>query len=89
MNTLKQHPPSPLTREKLDQAGCGTPNCQHDHTVLFLNSRCHPRGGTESSYDKRTGTITVKCKICKAFIAEVLVAEKSPANILQFTRPMK
>lgn len=86
---LKQRPPLPLTREHLDQTGCGTPNCQHDHTVLYLHARCHPREGTVSSYDKRTGTITVKCKRCKALVVEVLIAEKSPANILQFIRPTK
>ena len=65
-----------LTREQLDTFGCGTPNCGHDHTVLFLHSACHPLAGTRASYDKRTGNLTIECKRCKKLVAEVKVSDE-------------
>jgi hypothetical protein len=65
-----------LTCEQLDPAGCGSPNCNHDHTVLYLYARCHPNAGAMVSYDKRTSSIRVMCRRCKAEIAEVAVASK-------------
>jgi hypothetical protein len=64
----------PLTRAKLDSMGCGMPDCGHDHTVLYLHSRCHPASGVSAHYDKRTGTLTINCRSCKTFIAEIAVA---------------
>lgn len=63
-----------LTRVELDQGGCGTPGCQHDHTVLYLHGRCHPSAGARVSYDKRAGNISVVCRRCDAPIAEIAVA---------------
>jgi hypothetical protein len=63
-----------LTRKQLDVAGCGQPNCEHDHTVLFLHGACHPNAGTRVSYDKRTGELTVECRRCKKLVAQVKVS---------------
>jgi hypothetical protein len=65
-----------LSREQLDVAGCGSPNCGHDHTVLFLHSVCHPSAGTRASYDKRTGLLTIECKRCDRLVAHVKVADR-------------
>jgi hypothetical protein len=65
-----------LTRQTLADQGCGTPFCGHDHTVLFLHSRCHVNGGTSVSYDKRTGELTIVCARCKTLVAKVKVAEE-------------
>lgn len=73
-----------LTREELDQGGCGTPGCTHDHTVLFLYGRCHPSAGGRVSYDKRTGSLRVVCRRCEDLIAEVAVA-KSPGDAKRWT----
>lgn len=67
-----------LTREQLDQGGCGTPGCTHDHTVLYLHGRCHPSTGARVSYDKRTGTLAVACRRCSALIAVVLSLTARP-----------
>ena len=64
-----------LTREQLDQSGCGTPGCGHDHTVLYLHGRCHPSAGSRVSYDKRTGNISVVCRRCSEPIAVIAVAD--------------
>lgn len=69
-----------LTREQLDQGGCATPDCGHDHTVLYLHGRCHPSAGARVSYDKRTGNISVVCRRCNEPIAEIAVAGKSAAD---------
>jgi hypothetical protein len=65
-----------LSRKQLDVAGCGEPNCDHDHTVLFLHSVCHPNAGTRVNYDKRTGLLTIECRRCKKLIAHVKVASE-------------
>jgi hypothetical protein len=64
----------PLNRAALDKAGCDNPNCGHDHTVLFLQSACHPGGGVEAAYDKRTGLLTIRCNVCERRVVEVEVA---------------
>lgn len=66
--------PEALTREQLDAAGCGTPNCGHDHSVLFLHAMCHPKAGTRVSYAKSTGELTVACRVCKKLVAKLKVA---------------
>jgi len=63
-----------LTREILDHEGCGNPACTHDHTVLFLHASCHPHHGTQVSYDKRTGAVSIECVVCERLIAEIAVA---------------
>lgn len=69
---MKTH--KPLTRAALDRAGCGTPGCGHDHTVLFLNPVCHPSGGVDVSYDKRTGLLSIRCNTCERRVGDVEVA---------------
>jgi hypothetical protein len=64
-----------LTRKKLDEMGCGMPNCDHDHTVLYFHSRCHLAAGTTAKYDKRTGLVTMMCRECEKFICEIKVAK--------------
>lgn len=65
-----------LSRKQLDAAGCGTPNCGHDHTVLHLHSVCHPAAGSRASYDKLTGLLTIECRRCQKLIAQVKVASE-------------
>jgi len=67
--------PLPLTRKQLDVAGCGTPNCDHDHSELYLVQACHPHRGVEAKYVKATGTLLITCQICDAPVAEVRVQE--------------
>lgn len=64
----------PLTKAALDIAGCDTPNCGHDHSVVFLTPACHPGGGVEIAYDKRTGHLRITCNVCERRVAEVEVA---------------
>ena len=73
-----------LTRDELDQGGCGTPGCAHDHSVMFLVARCHPNAGSTVMYDKRTGNIRVMCARCEDPIADVAVA-KSAADAKRWT----
>jgi hypothetical protein len=63
-----------LTRKELDEATCQSPGCTHqDHGPLHLHSRCHPSAGTRVAYAQ--GILTIRCRKCEAFIAQVLVAE--------------
>lgn len=66
-----------LTRVELDQCGCDTPGCGHDHTVLYLHGRRHRSAGQLVSYDKRTGNIRIACRRCDAVVAEIAVAAKT------------
>ena len=65
-----------LTQKELNQAGCGIPNCDHDHSVLFLHSRCHMGRPTTVRYIKETGTISVRCAVCDSVVAEIKVAHE-------------
>lgn len=64
---------STLTRRDLDPMGCDTPNCGHDHTVLYLTPACHS-APTRVRYDKRTGAIAVVCGKCQSLVCEIAVA---------------
>ena len=65
-----------LFRQDLDAGGCSTPDCGHDHSVLYLVGACHPDGGTDISYEKRTGFLTVRCSACKKLVAEIAVSRE-------------
>lgn len=65
----------PLTAADLDRAQCSAPGCTHeDHTYLFLHNRCHPRAGSNVAYNMITKTLTVRCRHCERFSAEIAVA---------------
>jgi hypothetical protein len=66
---------SALTRQELDRSGCGTPNCQHDHSVLYLEPRCHVGAGVFAKYTKATGAISFSCAKCRKPIIEIAVRE--------------
>lgn len=66
-----------LTQRDLNRMGCGTPDCGHDHTILYLNARCHPKAGTFASYDKSTGSLLIECAKCEKPIVEIAV---NPGN---------
>ncbi len=44
------------------------------HTVLYLHSMCHIRAGTNVSYSKATGNLTICCKKCDRLLTEIAVA---------------
>ncbi len=64
----------PLTRAQLDSMVCRCGQCR-DNT-LFLNARCHPSGGTEVQYDKKTGILSIRCKRCNAPVVKIKVASE-------------
>lgn len=68
-------PLPPLTAADLDKMGCGVPDCGHDHSILYLHSRCHLRAGSSVRYEKKSGLIIVDCKVCGKEVARVAVAE--------------
>jgi hypothetical protein len=61
------------TRKTLDPMGCSDPNCNHDHSVLFLDPGCH-EAPTWVAYHKATGTLKVMCAECDQTIVEIAVA---------------
>lgn len=65
----------PLTREQLDSMGCSMPNCDHDHSVLYLEPACHPGSGTDVIYAKENGTLQIVCHVCEKPVAHIQVAK--------------
>lgn len=65
----------PLTQKALRPLGCGMPDCDHDHSTLFLVGACHPGAGSVVEYTKATGVLSVSCKACDRQIAELMVAK--------------
>lgn len=65
MPDAKQMRQGPVGRHELDAMGCETPNCSHDHNILYLTPGCHPGSGTFVSYSKKQGFIMVECAECE------------------------
>jgi len=61
----------PLTVEDLNKAGCGMPNCTHDHSVLYLHPRCHLSAGTRVRYEKKGRLLVIECWECGKEVARV------------------
>lgn len=64
-----------LTQIELDQIGCGTPDCRHDHSTLFFHAKCHPNSPAWVKYEKVSGTLIIQCAECDEIIAVILVAD--------------
>jgi hypothetical protein len=71
---------APLTCEALEPVGCGTPDCGHDHSVLFLHAQCHPSGKLAVAYFKARCVIRVTCARCDELVAEIAVAGTGRPN---------
>ena len=65
----------PLTRNVLDNAGCGTPDCDHDHSVLYVHSRCHTGAPFTAAYIKATGILKLTCAVCERPVGEYQIAQ--------------
>jgi hypothetical protein len=65
-----------LTQKDLNVMGCGTPDCKHDHSILFVNSNCHPGHGVDVCYHKDIGAIRISCFVCEKYVTEIKVAEE-------------
>ena len=66
--------PPVLTQRILDLAGCDEPGCDHDHSVLVLIQRCHPRAGLQVEYHKARGVLRCACQRCQRPVYEIAVA---------------
>lgn len=67
----------PLTKSDLDAMGCGSPECDHDHSVLFLVAECHPGVAVNLRYDKNRGQLIATCHSCHRKAARIeLTTEK-------------
>ena len=71
----------PITREDLDAAGCDTPGCTRDHSIVCLIAGCHPEAGTSVAYDKRIGALRLACCECGGEYVEIAVARSEFAVI--------
>jgi hypothetical protein len=52
------------TKATLDKLKCGTKGCKHDHSKLYINSKCHPGGPLRVLYHKAEGCLHLECAIC-------------------------
>lgn len=64
-----------LGKTELNEMGCSTPNCTHDHSTLFLIPGCHRGAAVDVKYVKATGVLTVQCHKCKRLVVELKVAD--------------
>jgi hypothetical protein len=69
-------------REDLLGTKCHLPDCNHDHSVLVLHAKCHPRAGTWVFYDKASGIATIRCAKCDNEILSLAIASRElPGSI--------
>jgi hypothetical protein len=60
-----------ITKEEMNAAGCGSPGCTHDHSVLYLTAECHPHGGLEVRFEKATEQLVITCFVCEGEVTTV------------------
>lgn len=70
MNTNSKRP---LTYRDLDKMGCDTPNCAHDHSVIYLHARCHMKSGVAVRYEKRGAQLVIECLKCSREMARIYI----------------
>jgi hypothetical protein len=75
--------PPPVTQLDLDPMGCGTPDCGHDHSILFMHAQCHPKAGLEVAYHKALGALICRCNACKGEVSRVAVAAEPKSRIIR------
>ena len=69
-----------LIKADLDAARCESPDCGHDHGVVYFHSDCHPSYGVDVRYDKALSHLTVLCHVCKRVVAKIAPAEQAGAG---------
>jgi hypothetical protein len=62
------------TQKDLDAIGCDEPNCNHDHSIIFMRQKCHPRANLEVAYHKALGVMICTCASCGLEVGRVAVA---------------
>jgi hypothetical protein len=60
-----------ITKEDLNASGCATPNCGHDHSVLYLHGGCHISAATTVRYEKVIETLIIDCAKCGKEITRI------------------
>jgi hypothetical protein len=72
----KEFRPTPtLSRKDLQNAGCEVPGCTHtDHRELYLYPVCHENAGLEAAYIRESGSLRIRCSVCKKLVANIQVA---------------
>ncbi len=66
---------TPMTMKHFKNiAGCDNPECRCGEGVLYLHALCHPESGTEVSFDRDYGVISVRCGECKETVVDIKVA---------------
>jgi ribosomal protein S27E len=62
------------TQRDLDPIGCDTPNCNHDHSIIWMRQKCHPKAHLQVAYHKALGAMVVSCPSCGAEVGRIAVA---------------
>jgi hypothetical protein len=60
-----------INKEEMKKMGCGSPGCDHDHSILFLVQGCHPSQGLEVKFVKEKDQLVVSCFVCEAEVTTV------------------
>jgi hypothetical protein len=60
-----------ITKEELNDAGCGTPNCNHNHSTLYLHGGCHINALTSVRYEKKIETLIIECGACEEEVVRI------------------
>jgi hypothetical protein len=60
-----------ITKEDLNGMGCGTPNCGHDHSTLYLHASCHIGAATVVRYEKAIETLVIECAECEKEVVRI------------------
>jgi hypothetical protein len=70
----------PISKYELNVMGCGTPNCGHDHSILYLHAQCHPRSATWIRYEKIPEVLVITCAKCDKEVARIRLSVLDSAH---------
>jgi hypothetical protein len=65
----------PLTYRELDEMGCSTPHCSHDHSVIYMHQQCHCGAGLYVCYEKETRELIAECRKCEREVWRIALAD--------------
>jgi hypothetical protein len=60
-----------VTKSEMNASGCATPNCGHDHSILYLHAGCHPSSPTWVRYEKAIETLIITCHNCDKEVVRI------------------
>jgi hypothetical protein len=68
----------PLTQADLGTLPCVHPDCGATHHAVPISGNCHPSAPVFMLYNQASGTLILRCAVCRGRLTEILIAPAPP-----------